>query len=533
MAVISLITLILLSTIPLGVVVVAMISQQANHKRLCLSGMGLVMGGLFVLGLAGEVDIQTPLTFLAEPITFSITHTAILLYLAVLVVLGSMILWDGQDDQAEMMPFHWALVNLSLSFGFISFISGQFMIRYIALDIVGLLAALAVLSTFKATSGLKHFIVIFQILRLGDLSLLAAILLTNHITGTLEISQMIAAAADMRPDARMWVFLGFLLAVLIKLAIWPFGVWLERARQSAPRISLWISGLLVPALGFYLLYRIIPIINSAVFFQNLTFYTALVLLLLTILLTFLHEIRFDRFVHMGSLMSCFLLAAAAFGGGEFLLYYLVGLILQRGLMLLDEGSKSPFLNMLTSLFPLLINGLFIAPNWGTFPLAFSMGWVAITGLVFGWDLTMQRQPMLIKALNINDSNGGDLDDVAYGGFLVKAAGWLNRTLELGILTDGIVQFGNIFHQIADWVYENVELSLEKLWTWIGKKIMAISEGTLQKVEVDASTRTRSLLKDALNSLEVYEYQLKRKPLRWDLAWIPFLLVVILIMLFVL
>lgn len=407
------------------------------------------------------------------------------------------------------------------------------MIRYIALDIVGLLAALAVLSTFKATSGLKHFIVIFQILRLGDLSLLAAILLTNHITGTLEISQMIAAAADMRPDARMWVFLGFLLALLIKLAIWPFGVWLERARQSAPRISFWMSGLLVPALGFYLLYRIIPIINSAVIFQNLTIYTALVLFVLTILLTSLQEIRFDRFVHMGGLMSCFLLAAAAFGGGKFLLYFLVGLILQRWLMLLDESSKSPFLNGITSLFPLLVNGLFIAFNWDTFPLAFSMGWVVLTGLVFAWDLTMQRQPMLIKALNINDSHGGDLDDMAYGGILVKAAGWLNRTLELGILTDGILQLSDIFHRVADWVYENIELSLEKLWTWIGKKIVAISEGTLQKVEVEASTRTRSLLNDALNSLEVYEYQIKRKPLRWDLAWIPFLLVVILIMLFVL
>lgn len=528
----SLVTLIIVFTIPFVMVILTLVSKQAHQKQLCLSGIGLVVAGLFVLGFIGEVDIQTPLTFLAEPITFSITHTAVLMYLAALVILGSMVLRDVPGDQETMTPYQWALLNLSLSFGFISFISGQFMIRYIALDIVGLLAALTVLSSFSVNSGLRHFIVIFQILRLGDLSLLAAILLTNHIAGTLDISQMVSAAVTMRTDARTWVFLGFLLALLIKLAIWPFGVWLERARQSAPRISFWVSGLLVPALGYYLLYRILPIINSMVVFQNLTLYAALVLALLLILFTSLREINFDRFVHMGSLMGCFLLAAVAYGGGQFLLYYLVGLILQRWLLLLNEQTKSPFLNVFTTLFPLIINGLFLSFNFGSYPVAFSGGWFAFSVLVIVWDLSMQRQPALAEAFSSQQAEE-DLSEKQSSGFFGSAVGWLNRTLEFGILTDGVVQLSGIFQRIADWVYENVELGLEKLYTWIGRKLVAISEGTLQKIEVEASEKTGILLNDALDSLEDYELHFKRKPLRWDLAWIPFLLVIILIMLFVL
>ena len=527
----SFLMLILVFIIPIVMMIIPLVSKRAEPRRFCLTAIALVVAGLFVLGFAGEVDIDTPLTFLGEPITFSITHTAILLYLSVLVILGSMILWDVRDDQVEMTAYQWSLLLLSLSFGFISFISGQFMIRYIALDIVGLLAAMAVLTTFKAKTGLRDFIVIFQVLRLADLSLLAAILLSNHITGTLDISQLIASAAAMRPDARMWVFLGFLLALIIKLAIWPFGVWLEQARRSAPRISFWISGLLMPALGFYLLYRIIPIINSALIFRNITFYTALILAVLTLLLTSLQEIKFDRFVHMGSIMGCFLVAAVAFGGGRFLVFYMIGLIMHRWLMLFDEQSEVPFLTSLSTFFPVILNVVFIAINFAAFPVMFSIGWIALTALDLTWELVLERQPVLFKMLKRIGADI-DLDKRPTGGLLVKLIGILNRTLESGFITDTVVQLSNLLGRVADWVYENVEMGLERLWIGIGRKILAISEGTLQKVEVEGSNKTESLVNDALESLSAYEQRFKRKPLRWDLAWIPFLLVVILIMLFV-
>lgn len=527
----TLITLILVFVIPMLMVILTLISNKVHHKWICLSGIGLVLVGLIVLGMGGEVDIATAWAFMGEPITFSISSTAVLLFAGVLVVLGLLILYKTQGDDEAMTRYQWSMLNLALSFGFIAFISGQFMIRYIALDIVGLLAALTVLSSFSAALGLKHFIVIFQILRLGDLGLLASILLINHMTGTLEISQMIAAAVEMPADALTWVFFGFVLALLIKLAIWPFGVWLKRARQSAPYVSFWTSGVLLPVLGAYLLYRIVPIINSAVIFQNLTLVSALALALLNILLTALQAVKFDRFSHVGSLMSCFMFAAAASGGGSYLWFYLLGFILHRWLLLADDENESPVFGMLTSLFPLFINGLYVIFNRGALSTAFMIGWSATTALMITWDMWMQRRPVLTKVLPVQDPEVLLSDDL-YGSFLVKAAGWLNRTLEIGVLTHGLARMSDYFHRIADWVYQNVEMGMESLWVWIGMKLVQISEGTLRKVEVNGAQSTGHMMEEALHSLELYEQRNKRKALRWDLAWIPFLLVVILIMLFV-
>jgi hypothetical protein len=319
---------------------------------------------------------------------------------------------------------------------------------------------------------------------------------------------------------------------LIKLAIWPFGIWLERARQSAPRISFWASGVLVPGLGFYLLYRIVPIINAADIYRNLTLYSALALGLLVILFTALEEIKFDRFTQVGGLMSCFLLVAIAVGGGQFLSLYMLGLVLQRGLILFADEGRSPALNVLTLFFPLLLNGGFLAVNFSDFPLAFSSGWVAFSLLLVGWDLGMQRKPALAEGV-LPSPDENRVGDEVYGGFLVKAARWLNENLEFAIFTHGIVRLSAFFHRIADWLYHNIEGGMERLWIWIGRKLVSISEGTLRKVEVEAGQTTGNLLDDALNSLAIYEKSVLRKALRWDLAWIPFLLVVILIMLFVL
>jgi len=551
------IMLILVFILPFMMLVITLVSKKLPRKSFIMGCFGLMMVGLLVLGLGEEVDIDSGLAFMGEPITFSISSTAIRVYFFALVTLMGVIWFDNPWGDREMTPYQWSLLAIALSFGWIAFISGQFMIRYIALDIVGLMAALTVLSTFSDTSGLKHFVLIFQILRLGDLSLLAAILFANHLSGTLDIAQLIAGTLVVPAGDRTWIFFGFILAVLIKLAIWPFGIWLQRARQSAPRINFWISGVLMPALGYYLLYRITPIINSALIFQNLVLLGSLVLAFLSILLTALHEVRFDRFVQVGGVMSCFLLAAVAVGGGEFLSYYLVGLILGRLLLLMDEGIQSPALTTMTAFFPALINVLFIAANFSAFPIAFSIGWVIMTAFITAWDWWMRNNPVDPSTLTIA-TPPAVISEEQFGGFLVKAARWLNRNLEFAVLTEGIIRLGKGFQNFAHWLYQNVELRFEQLWIWISEKIIAlsegtlrfeqriedflvwftqkllnVSEGTLRKVEVESAQKSGQMLDESLAALETHEQKILHKPLRWDLAWIPFFLVVILIMLFVL
>lgn len=532
MADFSLLMLIFTFAIPILMVILTWVSKKAQHAKIGLAGVVLVILGVGGLALGGEVDLDPGWVFMEEPITFSITYTAIWLFLGTVLPLAG-IIWQGRRRaDPAMTPYQWMIVHLSLSFGLVAFFSGQFMIRYIALDIVGLLAALTVLSTFSATAGTRAFILMFQILRLGDLSLLASILLLNHLTGTLEISPMIAGAVDLPPNMRMWILLGFLLAILIKAAIWPFGLWLKRARQHAPTISFWTSGLLLPALGYYLLYRITPILQSGGIFQNLVLSTALALALLPILFTALEVVKFDRLTQVGGIMGCFLLAATVPPGVQFLTYYMLGLIAHRFSLLLAEETETRLVNILSALFPLLLNGLFIIPNLNIFPTAFLFLWIGITLLVVIWELALQRKPVLFEVKTI-EPNGGLLGDEFFGRFLVKTADWLYRILEGAVLTHGVIRMSEFFQQVADWVYNHVELGMEYLWIWLGRKLVQISEGTLRKVETETSKSSGDLMKEALHSLEVYEQNTRRKTLRLDLAWIPLFLAVILIMLFVL
>jgi hypothetical protein len=554
----SLVALIFVFTIPLGATVLTLLCRPEHHRRVCLAGIGVVMIGLLALFLGGEADILTGLTFMGEPIIFSISNTAILLYASTLLPLGYLVWRNPPDETLAMTPYQWSLLHLSLSAGFVAFISGQFMIRYIALDVVGLLAAMTVLTSFSVTSGLKQFIIIFQILRLGDLSLLASILLINHFSGTLEIGPMIAAAAEMPPNARLWVFLGFLMALWIKMAVWPFGIWQEKVHRHAPSVTFWISGLMIPALGYYLLYRITPIINSAAIFQRISLFSALALVVLMILLNTIKQIRYARFSQLGGVMSCFLLAAIPFSNGKLLVYYLMGLLLHRWLMLLEDEVQKPALRVLTVLFPLLLNSLWLGFNYSGFPPAVSLGWMVVTVLVVAWDLYLQYKPEP-KGRFPEQVGQVRLEDQPYGGFLVNIAEWLNNELELAVFTQGPVKFAEFFEGLAGWVYRNVEGQIEKLWIsigrllvalsegtlsnvegrieklWIsiGNLLVALSEGTLRKVEEDATRSTTAVMGNALNSLADYEKNVLKKSLRWDLAWIPFLLVMILVMLFVL
>jgi hypothetical protein len=158
--------------------------------------------------------------------------------------------------------------------------------------------------------------------------------------------------------------------------------------------------------------------------------------------------------------------------------------------------------------------------------------MVVTVLGVAWELYLQYKPEP-KGRFPEQVGQVRLEDQPYGGFLVNIAEWLNNELELAVFTQGPVKFAEFFEGLAGWVYRNVEGQIEKLWISIGRLLVALSEGTLRKVEEDATRSTTAVMGNALNSLADYEKNVLKKSLRWDLAWIPFLLVMILVMLFVL
>jgi len=517
--------------VPLLLGLIILLFKFRTSKKLLVIEIGFLLLVSAGLGWMGEWEIDTAVSFMGELVTFSISTTGVLLYWVSLVVLLILVLKFSENQRGAVTRFQSILLNFSISFGFMALMSGQFMIRYIALDMVGLLAALSVLNDYSKSRTFRNFIIIFQILRLGDLSLLASILLINHYAGTLDISQMISTAIEMPVGPRIWVFLGFIFATLIKLAIWPFGIWLRKVKDSVDEVVFWISGVLMPVLGFYLLYRIVPIIQSTALFKNITLILCGLILSLILFAHLFKLIKYDRFQDLSSILGCFLLAAAAFTGGNYLGYYLMGLILYRLVLLLQVKRGTQTWRGLSLIFPILLNGAFIWFNLADTPGFFSLGWIFLTIFIVLWDMRMLSRDELSMKME-ESSKGVSVEEISMSGVLGKAARWLNRTLEVDFLSRWFSQLSDFFSNLASWLHENVEQGFERVWTWIGKELLAVSEDTLYVLEVDAHEKTSELVEDALKSLVVYERNVLKKTLRWDLVLIPVFLGVILILLLI-
>lgn len=547
-----LITIIIILPLLFGI---ALIFINANSRKAVLIILSIcLLMGIFFLSQIGEAAVKTSLSFLGEEITFSISNAALLMFFVSLLFLPGLILIS--DDKFEISRYRAGLLSISLSFGFIAFISGQFMIRYIALDIVGLVAALLVIKGIENQKAFNSFYLIFATLRLGDLFLLASILLLYSRVGTLDISQMISAATSLPMHIRLWLVGGFFLAVLVKTAVWPFFLWMRYARFELGHTSFWVSGMLMPSLGFYLLYRIQLMIVSNPQLIALVVFISGGLAILMIILDMLNRQSFDRFSVMSGLWSCFLFCAAVIGPKDDLGYLITAYLIYRFFLYLQEEFLPKNYRKFCTLMPVIINSIYIGFGFSRMPIQYTAGLGVFTLLISFWDLFRDRYQKLdtvkseaakaiyrvkssswieVAALWLNKNLENEiLTNGVYslGRAFKTTAVWLNEKVEVGLFTNGFYRLSDGFEGLAEWLSDKVEQEMERIWVWIGKTLMRISEGTLLKLEIESSSKSEVLLDNTLTSLDKYEQNVLRKNLRLDLAWIPLLLLIIFVLILV-
>ncbi len=553
----SLLFFLIILLVPLAAGFLGILLKISNQRRVLLFEVPFMIVLLSLLWFMGEGTILTGLSFMGEVIYFSISLNGVLLYFGLLVALWVMVWRITEKDRDVITRWQFVLVQLALPFGFVALMSGQFMIRYIALDVVGLLVATSVLNSFSDKSRFRGFSSIFLLLRLGDLFLLASILLLNHHVGTLDISQMIDAGAKLDIWQQIWVYVGFISAVLIKSAVWPFSIWLRRAKRSASGVSFWIAGLLMPVLGYYLLYRILPIVNSSILFQLITFIVGFLVLILSILFSYGILVVQDRFIRMGSVSGGFILIAAAFTGGKAFGYYLLAWVIHRLILLLSEDTKSSVLVVISYAYPAILNIIYIGFNVSETRAIITVIWLFLTGLSIYWDIvknssqkakiisadglgTLSKKPYFEKNLAgfagwLNQKLEIDIFTsglVRLSAGLVSFAQWLHRNLEMNVLTQGIEKLGRTFNSIANWTQSHVEQGIDNVLIWIGREFVHVSEDAFDLLETEIPARTGDLMDGTLHSLEGYERRMLKKKLRWDLALIPLFFVVILVFLLI-
>ena len=170
---------------------------------------------------------------------------------------------EGGGYKADPPPLSLAAILLALAATNTAFLTDHFLARYAALEIVALCIALAPLIEMRKSTGIHLSWSNYLILRLGDAGLLIAILILKDTSGTLSISPALEAGSVLDTTRMGLVVAGFILAVWVKLAIWPFHLWGYHGRRLALTSQVWLYATIMPNLGLYLLYRVTPLLALA------------------------------------------------------------------------------------------------------------------------------------------------------------------------------------------------------------------------------------------------------------------------------
>jgi hypothetical protein len=505
---------------------------MAIRRAILLAALVLSILGTTLLAIGGPRTYALDLDFFGYPLFLSVSKTPALLYLALLAALLILVLLNRQ----EMTTWHGVLVCLALPFGFVSFFSGQFMLRYIALEIVGLTCALSAVTNWRDRAGYQRLAVVFMLLRLGDIGLWSAILILQTRTGSLNIDAMLEAAIRLPLTERAWVLGGFLVAVLIKIAVWPCGIWQYFIPAGQRRWVSWLPSFLMPGLGLYLLYRIYPIPQSHPALQSASSLLALALILALLIAAVLKWLRFDRFFLFNSLAGALALFITAYGSSAFLRNYFLILVVLRFFLRLADNASGESQPWVTGAGFLAAHGVAAPILYPHLPLATFITWAGVALVTGLWGLTHQRvsppQPHITSPAWVEKGLNriGAWENALWrflSRFFQKSARFLYDQVEIGAFSRGFSGAGQALIAMAEFLQEKVEVNMERLWKSTGQKLTRLSRATLNLLEDPRGERAETTRKHVQNAFNGHETREGQKSFRWDLIWIPVLLLLIL------
>jgi hypothetical protein len=526
----SVLTASLLFFLPIAFGIV-FIGKSHQIRSFLLVLLSVIILCLLYLSTVGPFTIRTPLAFLGEPLWLSFSQTPTILFLITALTLWLLLFVRQQQRQEELSRFDAVLLAFSLAFGYVAFFSGQFLMRYVSLEIVGLIAALSALDWSEDPFLIGRFRVVFILLRLGDLGLLISILLLRASSGTLNIDEMIKAAVDLPVDQQVWILAGVLMAVAIKLAVWPFSMWLRCADGKKQRPAYWIAAILLPSLGMYLLYRFVPIVQARAVYQTSLLVLAVGVLIVALISRRDKRDQPSRGLMIGNISGAMLFFGAASGSSKALILYSSALIMFRLILILHDreylrlSPRGAFLLLLIVHAPPLV---FLI---GEASPLFAVGWVLSTGVLV---VALKRQGFLsVGEVDLKRQAGWW--DVPMNGSqsempMAKLARWVNQNLELGLINRCVTGLTDALRHTAAWLYTHLEQTLDHQWEGVERLMMGISRLTLGQIEQAGADRSDAFFRDLVDRVGEREKWSRQRPFRWDLLWIPLMLAVVLVFL---
>ena len=236
-------------------------------------------------------------------------------------------LQKARQDQ-EISSTQIGLTFISLSVAIPALTTDHFLLRFAALEFSGLCVVATMLANNPTeNSSWKKVMAIFLNFRVGDLALLAAILVMHVQSGTFLIDQSLIAAQSASLPVQLIASTGLMTAVWVKLSIWPLGWWAEAASHLPSCLRTWYVDLLLPILGAYLLYRAAPLLQVIHHLPDWIITLGILAAMVKILLS-----NLDHYQHVRSrliqILSTVCLIAIAISSGQsilwaFMLYWLI------------------------------------------------------------------------------------------------------------------------------------------------------------------------------------------------------------------
>lgn len=282
----------------------------------------LVMMGLLFFRSYSTLQINSLLYF-------SFSRNALLIALTTNALSGLLFTITAQRKSVLLTQTLVGCSVLALGIANIAFFAGNFPLRYIALELLGLAIAAMIFLHNDTWVEFKNARSIFLFLKFGDLGMLVGILLMHVYTGTLDIQTAFLRSEVLPPSILAWVITGFMVAVLVKMGVWPFYMWLALGKTGTRNGLSWLYTLLMPSLGMYLLYRIAPLMAVNLVFNLVIFYSAAVFMLVMMVLVTLKPRLSNKSLLLNALLGVLALLLTASGSSEVLIGHLIISILIR------------------------------------------------------------------------------------------------------------------------------------------------------------------------------------------------------------
>jgi len=162
---------------------------------------------------------------------------------------------------------YFMVLNMFTAAMLLIVLSGNAITAFLGWELAGLSSYLLIAYAYDRPTATENATRVFITNRLGDAGFILALVLSFYWASGNDWNSMNSELIALDASLRFFVLSGFILAALVKSALFPFCSWITRALEGpTPSSAIFYGSLMVHA-GIFLLLRIAPVIDTSTAMQ--------------------------------------------------------------------------------------------------------------------------------------------------------------------------------------------------------------------------------------------------------------------------